>query len=305
METKGSNILIAGGSGLIGSHLSSMLIDKGYTVGHLTRGSTIIGDHINQFNWDVDNGEIDDTAILWADHIINLAGENVGQRWKDDTRDKILISRVAATQLLVDALVKNNKRVSSFINASAIGIYGEDTGEESLNENSLRGDGFLASVAKCWERAAGGVKDYAERFVVLRIGVVLTPAGGALEKMLQPIRWGVGSALGSGKQWISWIHINDLCRMFLMTIEEPIRGVLNGVAPNPVTNLEFTRELAKKMKKPLLMPRVPAFILKLLLGKMAIMVLGSNKVSPEAFQEEGFKFEYETLSKALDSLIDS
>lgn len=298
-----ANILIAGGSGLVGSHLSELLVSKGYNVGHLSRHPETITDQINHFRWDVDNNEIDDMAVHWADHIINLSGENVGQRWSDKARDKILRSRVASTQLLINALVKNNKQVKSFINASAIGIYGEDTGEEELNENSMSGDGFLASVAKCWEKAAQGAQDYTDRFIILRIGVVLTPSGGAFEKMSKPVRLGFGSSLGSGKQWLSWIHIHDLCKMFLMAVESSINGVFNAVAPNPVTNSEFTKLLAKKVKRPLIMPRVPSFTLKLLLGKMAIMVLGSNKVAPEAFKQEGFKFDYEELDKALDSLI--
>lgn len=298
-----TNILIAGGTGLIGSHLSRFLINEGFHIGHLTRNTKKENQDIKYFKWDTENDEIDDQAVEWADHIINLAGETVGQRWKDKTRDKILRSRVAATQLLIDALERQNKKVVSFTNASAIGIYGDDTGDIKLDENSSKGDGFLASVAKCWERTAEGANDFTNRLIIMRIGVVLTPKGGAMEKMVQPIKFGVGSALGTGRQWISWIHINDLCRMFLMAINQPIEGKLNAVAPNAVTNSEFTRELAKKMGKPLFMPKVPSFMLKLLLGKMSIIVLGGNRVIPEAFQLEGFRFEFEKLPEALDSLI--
>lgn len=298
-----SNVLITGGSGLIGKHLSEMLLGKGYTVGHLTRSFAKNSDDIKLFTWNVDKGEIDQHAIPWADHIIHLAGETVGQRWTKSVKQKILQSRVDSTVLIVDQLKKKNHQLKSLICASAVGYYGEDTGDKLLLEESPQGDGFLADVVANWEGAAETGTNYTERLVKIRIGIVLSAKGGAMSKMAMPIKLGVGSALGSGRQWLSWIHIDDLCKMFLQAVEEPLHGIFNGVGPYPVTNSEFTKLLAHQLKRPIILPKVPAFVLKLMLGEMSVLALGSNKAEPVAFLKEGFTFGFPKLDEALKSLI--
>ena len=298
-----TNVLITGGSGLIGQRLSALLLSKGYAVGHLTRTSTKGGDSIKSFVWNVDRNEIDEAAIPWAHHIIHLAGETVGQRWTKTTKENILQSRVASTKLLIAQLKNNNHHLKSFVCASAIGYYGEDTGDNLLIEASAKGIGFLANVVAELETTADEVAAHTERLVKIRAGIVLAENGGALNKMIKPIKWGLGDALGSGKQWMSWIHIDDLCQMYLRALEQPLAGVFNGVAPNPVTNKEFTKILASQLKIPLFLPNVPSLVLKLLLGEMAILALGSNKVAPVAFQKEDFTFEHKTVENALAALI--
>jgi uncharacterized protein (TIGR01777 family) len=298
-----ANVLITGGSGLVGKHLSAVLLHSGHSVGHLTRRKLVVNDEIKLFLWDVGKSEIDETAIPWADHIIHLAGETVGQRWLKSTKEQILRSRVDSTKLIIKQLKNTNHQVKSFISASAIGYYGANTGEEVLSENAHSGEGFLPEVATAWEASVDGVKDYVKHVVKIRIGIVLAKDGGALTKMALPVRWGIGSPLGSGKQWMSWIHINDLCRIFLMAVEKSIQGVYNAVAPNPVTNKDFTKKLAYQLKRPLFLPPVPEFALKMLLGEMSILVIGGNKALPIALQKEGFSFEFNTIEKALASLL--
>jgi uncharacterized protein (TIGR01777 family) len=298
-----SNVLITGGSGLIGKHLSALLLSKGYTVGHLTRSESKKSDNIKLFTWDVDKAEIDEQAIPWADYIIHLAGETVGQRWTKSVKQKILQSRVDSTLLIVEQLKKSNHQLKILICASAVGYYGEDTGDKLLVEESPRGDGFLADVVANWETAADLGANHTERLVKIRIGIVLSAKGGAMSKMAMPIKLGVGSALGSGRQWLSWIHIDDLCKMFLQAVEEPLHGIFNGVGPNPVTNSEFTKLLAHQLKRTIILPKVPAFVLKLMLGEMSVLALGSNKAEPVAFLKEGFTFGFPKLDEALKSLI--
>lgn len=298
-----SNVLITGGSGLIGKHLTEILLGKGYTVGHLTRSFAKNSGNIKLFTWDVEKGEIDQHAIPWADHMIHLAGETVGQRWTNNVKQKILQSRVDSTLILVDQLKKKNHQLKSLICASAVGYYGDDTGDKLLLEESPQGDGFLADVVANWEGAAETGTNYTERLVKIRIGIVLSAKGGAMSKMAMPIKLGVGSALGSGRQWLSWIHIDDLCKMFVQAVEEPLHGIFNGVGPNPVTNFEFTKLLAHQLKRPIILPKVPAFVLKLMLGEMSVLALGSNKAEPVAFLKEGFTFGFPKLEEALKSLI--
>jgi uncharacterized protein (TIGR01777 family) len=297
-----ANVLITGGSGLIGKQLSFLLLSKGYSVAHLTRSSTNKTPSIKSFIWNPEKSEIDNEAVPWANHIVHLAGENVGQPWTNKAKQRILQSRIVSTKLIAEQLKKTNNRLESFISASAIGYYGADTGDKLLIEESPHGDGFLANVTATWEEATDACTSYTDRLVKIRTGIVLSKEGGALSKMAGPIRWGVGSALGSGKQWLSWIHINDLCKMYLFAIEKPLKGVLNGVGPTPTTNSDFMKELAHQLKRPLILPKVPAMVLKLLLGEMSILVLGSNKVEPVAFLKEGFTFEFANLREALKSL---
>ncbi len=295
-------ILITGGTGLLGTRLAEMLIDSGYEVALLSRTPDKYARY-KTFKWDIAAGQIDENAIRYADYIINLAGTSVaGEKWTASRKKDILNSRVQSTDLLHAYLEKTKHHVKGFLSASAIGIYGS-SGDQLLLEESSYGSDFLADVCKQWENAAWQMHTLDIRTVIFRIGIVLSNKGGALPQMAKPIKMMAGSPLGSGKQIMSWIHIDDLCRLFIKAIEDhKLEGVYNAVAPNPATNEELTRTLAKIMHKPLVLPNVPAIGLKLVLGEMSEVVLASARVSANKVLQTGFTFEYNFLQEALESL---
>jgi len=294
-------ILITGGTGLIGSRLSEMLIDLGYEVAHLSRQANSYA-HYKTFKWDIEQDYVDDKVLGYADYIIHLAGASVaGGKWTPERKKEILDSRVKSTNLLRRCLSKTTHHVKAFISASAIGIYG-DTGDQLVTEESNYGDDFLANVTKQWEAATWEIRDLHIRTCILRTGIVLSNRGGALPQMARPIKLMAGAPLGSGKQYLSWIHIDDLCRLFIQALEDTrYQGVYNAVAPNPVTNQEFTKKLAEVMNKPLTGLKVPAFGLKMVLGEMSEVLLEGQRVSVNKVLQQGYTFEYNTLQQALES----
>jgi uncharacterized protein len=294
-------ILITGGTGLIGTRLSEMLIDQGYEVAHLSRNTRQYS-HYKTFKWDIERHYIDENVLSYADYIVNLAGANVGEgKWTKERKREILESRVHGTQLLRECLSKTSHQVKAFLSASAVGIYG-DTGHHLVTEESNYGDDFLARVCKQWEAAAWQVHELGIRTAIFRLGIVLSNKGGALPQIAKPVKLMAGAPLGSGQQYMSWIHIDDLCRLLIYAIEETqFQGVYNAVAPNPVTNEEFTRALAHVMHRPLTGLKVPAAGLKLVLGEMSEVVLEGQRVSPNKVMQTGFTFEYQTLLQALES----
>jgi uncharacterized protein len=227
-------ILITGGTGLVGTRLSEMLIDSGYEVAHLSRHPSQFSRY-KTFRWDVKNEFIDDHAITWADYIINLAGASVSEeKWTDERKKEILDSRVKSTDLLYNCLKNTPNHLKGFISASAVGIYG-NTGDQLITEESQYADDFLADVSKKWEAASWQMHELGIRTIIFRIGIVLSDKGGALPQMAKPVKLMAGAPLGSGKQFMSWIHIDDLCRLFIKAIDEPqFAGVYNSVSPNPV-----------------------------------------------------------------------
>jgi uncharacterized protein (TIGR01777 family) len=226
----------------------------------------------------------------------------VAQRWTDEVKKRIHASRVEGTRQLVNALSTQSRRPAVLVNASAIGFYGS-RGDEVLTEDSDSGDDFLARVVVGWENAAELAEALGIRVVRLRTGLALGKEGGALAKMLPLFRFGLGGRLGSGKQWMSWIHIDDLIRLVLFSIENPaVHGPVNGSAPHPVTNAEFTRELAAALHRPAVLP-VPKFALRLALGEMANAALASQRAIPKAAQSAGFQFQYPQLLAALERLL--
>ena len=295
-------ILITGGTGLIGTRLSEMLIDQGYEVAHLSRQANTIA-HYKTFRWDVDEQFIDENVLNYADYIINLAGASVADgKWSPQRKKEIIDSRVKGTYLLRECLSKTKNNVKAFISASAVGIYG-DTHDHLVTEESNYGDDFLATVSKQWEAASWQIHELNIRTCIFRIGVVLSSKGGALPQMARPVKLMAGAPLGSGKQYLSWIHIDDLCRLFIQAIEDTrYQGVFNAVAPNPVTNKEFTQVLADVLHKPLTGLKVPAFGLKMVLGEMSEVVLEGQRVSCDKVLKNGFTFEYNTVQEALESL---
>lgn len=293
------NILITGGSGLVGQRITDLLEKKGYQVAWLSR---TVQSGRKCFVWNIENQQIDSEAIQWADAIIHLAGAGVAEkRWTPERKKLILESRTQSTRLLYTALEKSEKRPNTFISASAVGYYGFDTGTSLVDETSPAGSDFLAEVVKAWENDVKKIESLDIRTVILRIGIVLDADGGALGEMLKPP---VAAPLGSGDQWMSWIHIEDLARMFLFALEKTtLQGVYNAVGPNPATNQQLTQEAAYAKGKTYLGIGVPGFVLKVILGEMAAMVLGGNRVSCQKIQKAGFQFEFFELSAALKDIF--
>ncbi len=292
-------ILITGASGLVGTHLTQLALSKNYNVKWLGRSATNTHTNVQSFVWDIEKEYIDEKCFENVDFVVHLAGAGVADKaWTNQRKKEILESRTKSTDLLAKYTPKTN--VKKVISASAIGFYGLDTGNNWVDESAKVGTDFLAEVTKYWEESANKINIPT---IKLRIGVVLSKKGGALVKLAEPIKWCAGAALGTGEQYISWIHIDDLCELFLFGLEnENMIGVFNAVAPNPLTNLEITKAIAKQIKKPLILPNVPSFVLKIILGEMAGIVLGGNKVSAKKTIESGFKFQYETIEKALINL---
>lgn len=298
-------VLLTGGTGTIGRRLIQLLQQQGYTVSLLSRSSKPI-EGVTVYTWDIPKGELDPIAIQTADYIIHLVGAGIAdERWTDARKREIMESRTQSTRLLADALAVQPHHVKAFISSSAIGYYGADTGDRPMVESSPAGSDFMAQVVRAWEQSVEAVADLGIRTVRIRTGVVLTMAGGALPKLVQPIRLGVGAPLGSGQQYMSWIHIDDICRLFIKALQdETWRGAYNGVAPDPVSNRDLTKQIAAILHKPLLLPNVPAFVLKLLFGEMAIAVLGSSLVLNKRIQHEtDFVYRFPKLSDALVDLL--
>lgn len=295
-------ILITGASGLVGSRLTEMLLEKGHQVSHLGRSKRV--GSVASFVWDVENKSIDLQALDGVDTIINLAGAGVAdKRWTAQRKKEILDSRIDSTRLLFETLKKQNHSVKTFVSASAIGYYGLGLHDDVFNEESNAGNDFLASVTKQWEEETDRIASLGVRVVKLRIGIVLSDKGGALVEMAKPIRLGVGSPLGTGKQYLSWIHIDDLCAMFIKAIEdEKLQGAYNATTAW-LANADFTKAIAHVLKKPLWLPPVPGFIMKIILGEMANLVVNGSKVSSEKIKKAGFQFKYAGLDGALKDLL--
>lgn len=303
-----ATILITGGTGLVGRELSSFLITQGYDVVWLSRkaGETrIAGKTIPILAWNPQQGSIDDRAIELADHIINLAGAGVAdKRWTARRKQEIVDSRVKSGELLTAALARIPHKVKTFIQPSAIGWYGPDTANSKVNGGFIESDpcypGFLGDTCKAWEESITGIHAMGIRVVTFRLGIVLSGQGGAYREFSKPLKMGVATIMGSGKQMVSWIHVHDLCRMFLYAIETPsLAGVYNAVAPSPVSNEVLVRTIAQHMRKRFLAIKIPALLLKLVLGEMSIEVLKSATVSSAQIQKAGFVFLYPNLNSAL------
>ena len=296
------HVLLTGGSGLIGRHLTQLLLDNGYEVSHLSR-TPENDSRVKTFLWNVKKNEIDAACITGVDTIVHLAGAGVAEkRWTDKRKKEIIESRTRSIWLIYDLLKKKNHLVKSVISASATGFYGDRDGQ-ILTEHTTPGDDFLAEVCLKWEAAVDEGVELGLRIVKLRTGIVLDKNGGALPQMANPVKWGIGSPLGDGRQWMPWIHWQDVAYLYFYAITNTkLKGVYNMAAPNPVTNQQFTLVLAKQLHRPLWAPKVPAFLLKLLFGEMSIVILGSAKVSCQKIEETGFKFKYSDLAAALNEI---
>lgn len=294
-------VLISGSSGMVGSALVEALLDKGYQPIRLVRGEAST-DH--EVSWDPLTGKIDLQKLEGIDAVVNLAGENISTgRWSPQKKKRIWDSRVLGTQNLVRALLSLESPPTTLINASAIGFYG-DTGAKAVDESGKFGKGFLASVCKDWEEATSEAEQKGVRVVKLRIGMVVAPSGGALKKMLTPFKLGLGGKVGDGNQYMSWISIDDLVAMIIDTLEkQDMSGVINAVAPNPLTNIEFTKALGKALGRPTIFP-LPAFVARAIMGEMADeLLLVSSRVVPKVMLDSGFSFKHPTIESALGDYI--
>lgn len=300
-------IIITGATGLIGKKLSIRLTDEGNQVVVFTRdkqrAASVLPNMANYVEWDPMNISAWVNNIDDVDAIINLAGENLFERrWNDEHKKKIEQSRLIITRALVNAIHHVENKPEVFISASAIGYYGF-TGEAEVTEESKPGDDFLANVTQKWELEAADVESLGVRRVNLRIGMVLDKNEGALAKMLPAFRFFVGGPLGSGNQWFSWIHIDDLVELFLFTLNnERMKGVYNATAPNPVRMKEFAKLTGKVLHRPSIFP-VPETVLRIILGEGAQYITNGSKVLPKRALAEGFNFNYGTIEKALEDLL--
>ncbi len=301
MET----VLITGGTGLVGKALTQLLLDNGYRVIILSRGNRlpVAGSNLQFVKWDVAKKEIDISAVQQADHIIHLAGAGVmDKKWTAAYKEEIISSRVKSGELVAEILKQYPNKVKTVIGASAIGWY---KASDSLHtEDEPADDSFLGSTCNLWEQSLQPVQALGKRRVTLRIGIVLDKNGGALKEFIQPLKLGVAAILGNGKQVVSWIHVQDLCRLFLFALKnENMQGVYNAVAPVPVTNQTLTLTLAKKMRRFFIPLHIPSFILKLLLGGRSIEILKSAAVSSKKTEAAGFGFAFSNIDAALDDLV--
>ena len=282
-----------------------MLIQNGYEVAWLTRGKST-QNQIKTFNWDIKTGFIDAKALAFADVIVNLAGAGVAdKKWTKAYKQELFDSRIKATELIAQALQKNTHRVKAYIAASAIGIYGNTT-SLNANEDETPATNYLAQLCTDWEASTQSIAKLGIRTATVRVGVVLGLDGGFVKQVSALTNYYLGAALGSGKQYTSWIHLNDLCRMFIWLIEhENLTGIYNGVAPNPVSNKTLTKLLAKQLHKPIILPNAPAFMLNLIFGEMASMLLASQHVSAQKIIATGFNFKFDTAENALANLFET
>lgn len=296
--------MIAGGTGLIGRHLSDRLIKIGYNVAILSRSENCKSIPV-QYYWNIDKHFIDPDALSDVDYIINLAGSNIGEkRWTKKRKRQILDSRIISHELIEDKLKMSKQQPKAYISASAVGYYGSQLSDRVFFEDDPPGNDFLAKVCNQWEYGADHLAKLSGRVVKIRTGIVLDKEGGVLHKMMPLFRIGFGSALGTGKQIMPWIHIEDLCNIYIKAIEDVgMRGSYNAVSPELSTNKEFSQTLAKVIKKPLWLPNVPGFLLKLIFGKMSVLLLKGNKISADKLESSGYQFKYKDLTLALTSLV--
>jgi hypothetical protein len=300
-------IIVTGSTGLVGRSLVRSLLAGGHQVTRMVRGASQTADAqatTTDVRWDVDAGRVEEPSALEGhDAVVHLAGESVSEKWTPERKRRILESRVRGTRLISETVAALERRPRVLVSASAIGFYG-DRGEEVLTEASASGGDFLSEVCREWEKATLAASQAGVRVVNLRIGIVLSAEGGALPKMLTPFKFGVGGRIGSGRQYMSWIDLDDLVGVIRHAIEnDSLRGAVNTVAPQPVTNAQFTETLGRVLGRPTLFP-VPAFAVKLAFGEMGeTLLLGGQRVEPAQLKASGYKFAYTNLEDSLRHVL--
>ncbi|MFI1743528.1 TIGR01777 family oxidoreductase [Thalassobellus sediminis] len=298
-------VLITGATGLIGQEIVKLCHEQDIAVNYLTtsKSKIQIKENYQGFYWNPKLQEIDDVCFKQVDAIIHLAGATVSKRWTPIYKKKILNSRKETTQLLVNALKGESHSIKHVVSASAIGAYPDSLINYYDESFKIEDTSFLSSVVEVWEQEVDAFSKLNIMVSKIRIGLVLSNKGGALQEMVKPIKFGLGAAFGSGKQWQSWIHIHDLAHMFLFVLQNKLSGVYNGVAPNPVSNKELTKTLAKVLSKPLLLPNIPKFLMRFILGEMHLLLFESQRVSSKKIEDKGFYFKHHHLEPALVNLL--
>lgn len=299
------NILITGATGLIGRKLTNDLLLNGYAVNYLTTRKSQIKSNskINGYYWNPEKNIIDLECFKNVDTIINLAGSNIAKRWSDSNKLEILNSRIKSLNLLKHSISNNKINIKKIISASAIGIYPSSVDNVYKENESLISDSFLGKVVCQWESAVNSFKDLEIDVAIVRIGLVLSRDGGILSKSILPIQYGFGSFFGNGNQWQSWIHFQDISNIFYHILKYDLSGVFNGVSPNPVTNKTFTKKIAKFLNRPLLLPNLKKWMMRLLLGEMHTIIFESQNVSCEKLTKSKFKFKFDNFDKAIADLL--
>ena len=298
-------ILITGATGLVGQELVSLLLQNGHTVHYLSTSNNklVTNSNYKGFYWNPKTAEIDTDSLADVEVIVHLAGASVAKKWTKSYKDEIIDSRVLSTKLLFQTLQNTPNQVKQIVSASAIGIY-PDSLTNIYHESDLDIDvSFLGNVVKLWENEVNQFEKLQLIVSKIRIGIVLAKNGGALQEMVKPIQYGVGAAFGSGEQYQSWIHIQDLVAIFYYVIENKLPGIYNGVSPYPVTNTELTKLIAKTLNKPFFLPNIPRFVMQLILGEMHQILFSSQHVSCRKLLDENFQFKFASLDKALNDLL--
>ena len=298
-------VLITGATGLIGQEIVKLCQVSDIAVNYLTTSHSKISQTENYrgFYWNPKTQDIDTDCFKNIDAIIHLAGATVSKRWTPSYKKEILSSRKITTQLLINALKGETHTIKQVISASAIGVYVDSLTNYYEEDSQDLSNSFLSEVALEWEQEVDAFTKLDIVVSKIRIGLVLAEKGGALQEMIKPMRFGLGAAFGSGKQWQSWIHVHDLASMFLYALENNLKGVYNGVAPNPIRNNELIKTIASVIRKPLFLPNIPKFFLKLLLGEMHTLLFESQRVSSKKIENKGFLFKYHHLRPALENLL--
>ena len=299
-------VLITGATGLIGKEIVKVCHDQNINVHYLTTSKSKLStsDHYKGFYWNPDAKEIDSSCFKGVNAIINLVGASISKRWTNSYKKEIITSRTETAQLLFDTIKSNKFPIEQIVSASAIGIYPNSLTHYYEEDEKTISNSFLGQVVEQWETAVDQFSSLDIKVAKIRIGLVLSKDGGALPEIAKPIRLGAGSPFGTGDQWQSWVHIKDLARLFVFAVTKNLVGTYNGVAPNPVSNTELTKAVAKTLHKPLVLPNIPKFAMKLVLGEMHILLFESQRVSASKIEAVGFDFEYHHLEPALIEIFD-
>lgn len=301
-----ATVIITGGTGLIGTALTEALVQKGHEVIIFTRNPKLSSSkNVSYAVWDVAAQRVDADSIKKADYIIHLAGANVAEkRWTGNRKQEIVDSRVKSGELIVKALKEISNKIRAVFSSSGIGYYGPDASQaKPFSETDPPFNDFLADTVQQWEGAIYPVRESGKRLVIFRTGIVLSNEGGAYKEFKMPLKFGLASVLGNGNQVVSWIHIEDVVQLYLKAMDnENWNGIYNAVAPNPVTNKQLIKEIARQNKRFYITAKIPSFVLKTVLGELSIEVLKSATVSAEKIQKQGFRFLYPTIEKAVNDL---
>jgi uncharacterized protein (TIGR01777 family) len=300
------NVLITGGTGFIGKQLTNLLIESGYSVSILSRNSKQNTTTISYFKWDVTYRTIDEESVMKADYIIHLAGEGIAEgRWTTSRKEAIVQSREQSIQLIYDVLKRNNKKLDGFISASGIGIYGAINGSEICNETTAPENDFLGTTCQKWEAAADTIESLGIRTVKIRTGLVIGKGEGFLKKLGPIFKMKLGSPIGSGKQYMPWIHIDDLCAVYLKAIvDSEMFGPYNAAINDAANNEIFSKTLAKIYGYSIWLPNVPPFLIQMAMGEMSKIILTGRRISSEKIEKTGFQFQYTNLEEALRISVD-